>query len=118
MQIQHAVMAFSQSEKIKSGLVWASQIIELVHGLPVSERPGSEKMVRTLINMIAQEIRLAKNVTSDEAWDEVEKHMDQAMVMINSGVTADSVLHLTRALSHVTSVGHRSMSFLKDHGIL
>ena len=107
-------MAFSQSEKVKSGIIWASQALELLGGLPVPEKTGAEKVIRMKIDMIIQEIRLARNVTGDIAWDDIEATIDQAMVMINSGVAPESVVHLTQALSKVTSIGHRSMSFLKE----
>jgi len=118
MNEQEAIMAFSQSEKVKSGIIWASQALELLGGLPVPEKAGAEKVIRMKIDMIIQEIRLARNVTGDIAWDDIEATIDQAMVMIHSGVAPESVVHLTQALSKVTSIGHRSMSFLKEKGLL
>jgi len=118
MNTQEAIMAFSQSEKVKSGIIWASQALELLRGLPTPERPGAEKTIKLKIDMIVQEIRLAKNVTGNPAWDDIEAVLDQAMVMINSGVAPESVVHLTQALSRVTSIGQRSMSFLKEKGLI
>jgi hypothetical protein len=118
MNEQEAIMAFSQSEKVKSGIIWASQALELFGGLPVPEKPGAEKTIRLKIDTMIQEIRLAKRITGDPAWDDIEPILDQAMVMIHSGVAPDSVLHLTQALSRVTGIGHRSMSFLKEKGLL
>jgi hypothetical protein len=118
MNEQEAIMAFSQSEKVKSGIIWASQALELLGGLPVPERPGAEKTIRMKIDTMIQEIRLAERITGDPAWNDIESLLDQAMVMMHSGVAPDSVVHLTRALSRVTSIGHRSMSFLKEKGLL
>jgi hypothetical protein len=118
MNEQEAIMAFSQSEKVKTGIIWASQALELLAGLPVPEKPGAEKTIRLKIDMMLQEIGLARKVTGDPAWDEIEAIMDQAMVMIRSGVAPESVIHLTQALSRVTTIGHRSMSFLKEKGLL
>jgi hypothetical protein len=118
MNTQEAIMAFSQSEKLKSGIIWVSQALELLSGLPTPEKPGAEKIIKMKIDMIVQEIRLARRVTGDSAWDEIEVVIDQALVMINSGVAPESVVHLTRALSRVTSIGHRSMSTLKEKGLI
>jgi hypothetical protein len=41
-----------------------------------------------------------------------------AMVMIDSQVLHESAFHLTQALSQVTGIGQRSMSVLKQHGLL
>ena len=115
---QEAIMAFSQSEKIKSGLIWISQVISVANGLSEPEKQGAEMVVKMITGMVLQEIGLAKKLTGDPAWEEIEKHIDQGMVMINSGVAMESVIHLTQALSKVTNIGQRSMSYLKGQGLL
>lgn len=118
METQEALMAFSQSEKIKSGLIWVSQALELLRGLSEPERQGGEKVIKAIIGMIVQDVRLAGNLTGDSLWKDIERQIDQAIVMINSGVGPDSVTHLTQALSQVTTIGHRSMSLLREKGML
>ena len=118
MNESEAIMAFSQSEKLKSGIIWTSQALEFLSGLAPPERSGAEKTVQLKIDMMIQEIRLARRITGDPAWDDIEPLLDQAMVMIRSGVAPDSVGHLTQALSKTTTIGHRSMSFLKEKGLL
>ena len=118
MNVKEAILGFSQSEKIKSGIIWASQAFEIVKGLPEAERPGGEKAVKAIIDMVVYDIRLAKNLAADTSWEDIESCVDRAVVMIDSGVASESVVHLTRALSKVTTIGHRSMSFLKERGLL
>jgi hypothetical protein len=48
----------------------------------------------------------------------VEKNIDTAMVMIDSSVAHEAGYHLTQALTQVTTIGQRSMSILKDNGLL
>lgn len=118
MAVKKAIIGFSQSEKIKTGLIWVSQTLELFMGLSRADRQGAESVIRTFIQMISHEIRIARNLAKDDSWDDVEKHMDMAMVMINSQVVHESGFHLTRALSQVTSIGQRSLSALKEEGLL
>jgi hypothetical protein len=118
METKQAIMAFSQSEKVKSGLIWVSYSLEMVSGLPESEKQGGEKTIKAIINMIVQEIRLAVTLVGDAPWKEIERDIEQATVMINSGVGSEAVLQLTQALSRVTTIGHRAMSFLKEKGLL
>ncbi|GEM_PF-223963 len=118
MNTKQAILAFSQSEKIKSGLIWISQLLEPCKGLTGPQRAGAEEMVRLLLNMVLQEVRLAHKVEADPLWEEVEKRIDQALVMIHSGVAPDAVTHLTQALSQVTGLGHRAMSSLKKQNML
>ncbi len=118
MDTKKAIMAFSQSEKIKSGIIWLSHTLELLGSLPAPETQGGEKIIKALTDMVFQEIQLAKSVAADEQWQDAEKSLDQAIVMINSGVGPESIIHLTQALSQVTSIGQRSMSFLQEQGLL
>lgn len=118
METNKAILAFSQSEKIKEGLLWASNTLNMLPGLPEHEKKGAEKVIHALINMIGQEIRLARAVSGIENWDDVEPYIDKAVLMINSGVSQEAIEHLSRALSMVTTIGQRSMSALKDKGLV
>ena len=118
MKVQEAIIAFSQSEKIKSGLIWISQALELIRDLPEQERHGAEKAIKAIIEMLIHEIHLARNVAGDVSWGDIDRHIDKALVMINSGVAPEAVMDLTRALTQATNVGQRSMSFLKEQGLL
>ncbi len=111
-------MAFSQSEKIKAGLIWTSQILGMLDGLGSAEKQNAESIVNAMMQMILQEVYLANKVTGDKAWSEISKAIDRAIVMVNSGVASDSVTLLTEGLSRVTNIGQRSMSFLKEKGLL
>lgn len=118
MEVQEAIMGFSQSEKVKSGIIWISQALELMGSLRGAEKEGANRLIRLKMDALTQEIRLAGNMVADPYWEDIEKDMDKALVMMNSGVAADSVSLLTQALSKVTSIGQRSMTLLKEKQLL
>jgi len=118
MQTDQAIKAFSQSEKLKSGLIWTTQIAETSVALPETEKPGAERILKILIGMIASEIHIAKNAAPHKIWLEAEKDVNTALVMLNSGAAHDSGYHLTQALSKVTTIGQQSMSLLVEKGLL
>jgi hypothetical protein len=118
MTAKEAIMAFSQSEKIKAGLIWISQGLALLDTLSEAEKRGAEGMVNVIANMILHEIQLAENLTGEKTWRDAQKHIEQAVVMIRSHVASESVVHLTQALSQVTVIGQRSMSLLKEMRLL
>jgi len=118
MNVNQAIIAFCQSDKLKSGIIWASQIIEMYLGLSESEKPGAERVLKTLINMIATEIHVAMKAAPHKVWGEAEKNINTALVMLNSGVTHEAGYHLTQALTQVTTIGQQSMTFLTDEGLL
>ena len=118
MEISEAILAFSQSEKIKSSIIWASQAVEMFVSLSEDEKPGAKKIIRAVISMIGHEINLCKKSAPHALWAEVQQSIDTALVMIDSNVTQESVYHLTQALSKVTSIGQQSLSCLKENGFV
>jgi len=116
--VDKAIMAFSQSEKIKAGIIWASQSLNLLHGLPSAERKGAERVVAILINMIVQEVKLAEAISGDERWEGIAPNFEKAIMMIDSGVGEDAVDHLSKALSLVTNIAQQSMFLLKEKNLL
>ena len=118
MEIKEAITAFSQSEKIKSSIIWASQVVEAYIGLPEEEKSGAVKIIRAVISMIGHEIHLCKKSAPHELWADVDKSLNMALIMIDSSVAHESVYHLTQALTKVTSIGHQSLTLLKENGLM
>lgn len=118
MKTADAITTFSQSEKIKAGLIWASQAVEIFKTMPETDKPGAEKIIRALIGMVGNEILICKKTAPNELWAEIEKNIDTALIMIDSGVAHEAGFHLTQALTRVTTIGQRSMTVLKDGGLL
>ena len=116
--MQSDVAAFSESEKIKAGLQWVSHCAQVFSHLTDIDRRGAEKMIKVMIQLISGEIQLAGRVTGDPAWSEAARHVEMAAVMVDSGVASEAGFHLTRALSHVTGIGQRSMTQLREKGLL
>jgi hypothetical protein len=118
MNISEAILSFSQSEKIKSGLIWAIHLSEMLESIPQNQRNGADKILETLIDMIGHEIQLTRNMIREKAWYEAEQSINMALVMIRSKVPEESSFHLTNAISRVTSLGQRAMTYLKTQGCL
>jgi len=117
MNSKAAITEFSQSEKIKSGIIWTSQTLNLLSGMSEAEKKGAEAVLKTIIAMIGREVHLVRKATGDTAWMNAEKNIDMAMVMMDSGVAHEAAFHLTRALRQVTGKAQRSMSVLVDKGL-
>ena len=118
MEINDAIITFSQCEKIKACLIWASQAVEVYKALPETDKPGAEKIIAAIVNMIGSEILICRKLAPSELWTAVEKSIDTAIMMINSNITQEAAYHLTRALTQTTTIGQRSMSILTDKKLL
>ena len=118
METDKEIMAFSQSEKVKSGIIWVSQTLGMIEGLSGGEKTGSEKTVIAILNMIVHEVNLARTISEDERWEGIGPDIDNAILMINSGVSQEAITHLSRALSKVTNIGQQSMLSLRGKKLL
>ena len=118
MEVNEAILAFSQSEKIKAGLIWVSQALGLLEGLPQGERKGAEKVLQALLSMVAQEIKLAGVLAGPGMWDDAQAYTEKALTMVLSGVGGEAQPHVSKALSKITNVGQETMSFLQDKGLI
>jgi len=118
MDTKEAVTALYQSEKIKSAIMWVTHLVNLTEDLPRHETSGVEKSIKLLINMIGHESVLARRTTGDKVWINIEKDIDMALVMVNSGVTHEAAFHLSQALRQVTTISSRCMTFLIEKGLL
>lgn len=118
MEMDKTIISFSQSEKLKAGILWVSNALQIVESLQGGEKKGAEKIISVMINMMVQEVRLAGLVSGFRTWSEIEPDMDQAVMMIESGVSQEAVMRLTKALSKVTNIGQQSMTALKENNLL
>lgn len=118
MDTKAAIVAFSQSEKIKAGLIWASQAVEMVMGLSEQNKPGAKQVITALVSMVANEIHLGMKIAPHEHWQSALKHINNAIVMLNSNITHDAPFHLSKALSHVTSIGQAAMGHLREDNLV
>ncbi len=117
MDILKSITAYSQCEKIKSGLIWVSQTAEMIPGMHEAEKRGARSVLRSLAYMVSDEAGLAGRLTKEPLWNEIGKHIQMAIVMIESGVAQETSFHMTKALSIVTQIGTKAMSELKENGI-
>jgi hypothetical protein len=118
MHTREAIISFSQSEKIKAGIIWLSQALEMLSGLPEKNRRNAERVAHVFLSSMLRDVHLSARLSGDATWREAEKNIDMALVMLDSGVARESTYHITRALGSVTAIGQRAMTFLKDEGLM
>jgi hypothetical protein len=118
MDTRTAIIAYAQSEKIKSGLIWICQLAEMTKGLNGEQRIAGENIVQSMIAFVANEANLAKKIAYDQSWEEIERCIEKARVMLHSGVFEEVTYHLTQALSQTTGIGQKSMSYLLENGLI
>jgi hypothetical protein len=117
MKTKQAIISFSQGEKIKGGLIWCTQCVQVALTLPQVEQAGARKVIQGLVAMIANEVRLAQRASQDPVWSEVDKALHTAGVMVESGVIEEATYHFTQTLSQVNRISQKALTHLVDNGM-
>jgi hypothetical protein len=118
METKQAIISLAQGEKVKGGLIWCSQCLQVAQNLPHTEQVGAVKVIQGLVSMIANEVRLALRASQDPVWAEVDKALHAAGVMIASGVIEEATYHFTQTLSQVNRINQQAMTCLVEKGML
>jgi hypothetical protein len=113
-----AMIGFSLSEKVMSGLLGATCCAQQAAALEGLPRQGALALTESLIGMVMGETLCARRLTAEADWDEAVQFMDKARVMIRSGVPQEAPFHLTRALRLVAGIGERAARRLQDLDLL
>ena len=112
-----AVSVYVQSEKVKAGLIWVSQVADQVAAMANPGRQQGMAVLKTLARMVADEAALAARISGDANWHEIVRMIEKALVMIHSGVPQETGYHLTQALSRVTRIGGQAAAILERQGL-
>jgi hypothetical protein len=118
METRQAIISFSQSEKVKSGLIWCTQCTHILQNMPAAEHQGAMRILQALVAMIGTEVQVARQASGDQVWLEVDRCLNNARVMVDSGVGHEADFHLTQALSQVNRIGQKAMTFLMENGLI
>jgi hypothetical protein len=105
MTLAPDILAYTQSEKVKAGLIWLSQALLQFDDKTPSRSSAAEKLALSILTMIRDEVQLGWRLSGEEAWLQAEAHLQRAAAMIHSGVAHDAPWHLTLALRKVTALG-------------
>lgn len=116
--LKPAMIAYAQSEKVKSGLIWVCQLADQVAAVDGPGRQEGLRLLKTLARNIADETILAGRISGDRRWNEICRKIDRALVMINSGVPQETGFHLAQALALVTRLGGQAAAVLSASGLL
>ncbi len=105
MALDPDILVYVQSEKVKAGLIWLSQGLLQIQGQPPARPAAAETLALAILEMVRDEVQLGWRLTRHEAWQRADGHLQQAAVMMRSGVAHDAPWHLTLALRHITGPG-------------
>jgi hypothetical protein len=116
--VRRNILGFMYAERLKSALIIAGQLLDVLPDLDEGERPGGLKMFGSFVRGVGNEMRLAANVMEDSDWDGLSGQLNLMEGYARLGQLEAARQELSQTLSRVTTLGSSTMTSLKRAGLL
>ncbi len=118
MNVKQLILEFQYSEKIKSQLIIGSNLLPHLEALKGEERVGAEKILKTYLQLLLAEIRIARNTVKSVNYHGAEKNVTESLRSLGMNDLANSNLHISKALSYITTSCGAAMTSLQKSNLL
>ena len=117
-KVKSNILGFMYGERLKSALIIAGQLLDVLSDLSEGERQGGLKVFSGFVNGVANEMRLTANVMGDPAWGELSGQLNLMEGYARLGQMEAARQELSQTLSRVTTLSGGAMTQLKKTGLL
>ena len=116
--VRRNILGFMYAERLKSALIIAGQLLDVLPDLNEGERPGGLKMFGSFVRGVGNEMKLAAHVMGGSDWDGLSGQLDLMEGYARLGQMEAARQELSQSLSRVTTLGAGAMTFLQNEGLL
>lgn len=119
MDTRKAILSYQYSERIKSGLIIGSQILEQLSSLKDDvELSGAKKVLVWYIEGLVREIRIAENVLGSEEYGNVERKLIEIIGRIQMSQFQEAQRSFSYSISLVTTSCQNYMTCLIEKRLI
>jgi len=116
MNTKKAILVYQYSERIKSELIIASGLVSTMETLDGKELNGAEKLMKSFLEALIGEIRIAQHIDKSMNFIGAEKKIREAKDKIKLHEHTEMNRCISDALSLITTSCQRAMEILiKEH---
>jgi hypothetical protein len=116
--VRRNILGFMYAERLKSALIIAGQLLDVLTDLNEGERSGGLKMFGSFVRGVGNEMKLAANVMGRSDWDGLNDQLNLMEGYARLGQLEAARQELSQSLSRVTTLGASTMTSLKRAGLL
>jgi len=117
LNVKEAIVSFQYAERIKSGLIVASKLIDEVYRMPENERLGAEKLLISFMSALNGEIKIAYNVSHLQSFMDASLRVEKGVENIRSKKFNEAIRNISQAISLTTTEGQRAIKILEAEKI-
>ena len=118
MNTRNEILLFMYSERIKSELLIASELLAAFSSMQDQERQGGERVMTKFLEALVLEIRIAYGTEKSVHFLGAKKKVLEAIGKMRLSETADITRCISEALSFVTTASQRAMEVLEEKNLL
>jgi hypothetical protein len=117
-EVRQDILVFMYAERLKSALIVAGELVDVLADLGSTERSGGLKVFGSFVRAVGGEIRLAAHVVGSQDLQKLDERLKLVEGYVRLGQMEVARQELSRTLSSVTTSSGYAMTSLKDKGLL
>jgi hypothetical protein len=114
MGIREAILDFQYSEKMKSGLIIGTTLLDQLLSLKGEELSGGQKVLAWYLEGLLREIRIAENVLGSGHYADLERKVMEVVGRIHMSQFQEAQWSFSEAISLATTSCQKAMNFLVE----
>jgi len=118
MEIKEAILDFQYSEKMKSGLIIGTGLLNLVASLRGDELAGGRKALVWYLEGLLRELQIAGNVMGQGRYEDLERKLMELIGRIEMSQFQEALYAFSEAISLATTSCQTSMAFLVGKNLI
>lgn len=118
MNAKEAVAAYQFSERSKSELIAASQILATLYDYKGAERAAAKRVTTNFLELFRSNLMLGFNATKNTNFQQAADRVSEAISRLEVDEFAEATQKLGDAVSLATTPAQEAWEFLTEHGFL
>jgi hypothetical protein len=119
MEPRQAILDFQYSEKMKSGLIIGTTLLDQLASLKKDEEfSGGKKVLVWYLEGLLREIRIAENVLGPGHYSDLERKVMEVIGRIHMSQFQEAQWSFSEAISLATTSCQTAMNFLQQRKLL
>jgi hypothetical protein len=117
-ETKKAVIIFHYAEKIKSNLIIATALLEVLDSLKDEDVAGAKKLLVAYYDALIQEVNIAANASGIQGFREVSTRLERAVTQTEQHDYAGALRLVSEAVSITTTSGNQAAETLKEKDLI
>ena len=118
MNTREAILDLQYAEKMKSGLIIGTGLLDQLASLNGEELSGGKKTLIWYLEGLLREIRIAENVLGRGHYGDLERKVMEVIGRVQMSQFEDALRSFSEAISSATTSCQTSMSFLVEKRLI